>query len=149
MIPFVKPVPLLVTMSSKLSQSPDCTPIPGPHSAPIDTCRSVSTSAPVALRLWLLNFEPRTRPYVEPLLGYTGSADLLTQVQLQFSTLEAAINYDRGKGMNFFVQQDVSERRKGRKHQPSLKYSQVPTECGQPYCLPKEEPAAGAAGPVA
>ena len=89
------------------------------------------------------------RLMVNRVLGYTGSADPLTQVQLPFSTREAAINYARSQGMNFFVQQDVSECRKGRKHQPSLKYSQVPTECGQPYCLPKEEPAAGAAGPVA
>lgn len=84
-------------------------------------CRSVSTSARVALRPWLLIFEPRTRPFIEPLMGYTGSADPLTQVQLQFSTLEAAINYARRQGLNFVVQQDVSERPKGTKHQPSLK----------------------------
>ncbi|WP_202332384.1 NADH dehydrogenase ubiquinone Fe-S protein 4 [Mesorhizobium sp. L-8-3] len=74
-------------------------------------CRSVLTSARVTRRPWLLCFEGRTPPFVEPLMGYTGSSDTLTQVQLQFPTLESAINYAERQGLSFTVRRDVSERR--------------------------------------
>ena len=41
-------------------------------------------------------------------MGYTGDTDTLTQVQLQFPTLECSINYAQRQGLNFVVQQDES-----------------------------------------
>ncbi|MCA0011825.1 ETC complex I subunit [Mesorhizobium sp. B292B1B] len=84
-------------------------------------CRSAMTSAKPR-KDWRLVFEPRTAPFVEPLMGYTGGRDTLTQVQLDFPTLEAAIRYAERQGLNFVVQaappasqatvrsQDVSEK---------------------------------------
>lgn len=42
---------------------------------------------------WRLVFEWRTAPVIEPLMGYTGSGDTLTQVELDFPTAQAAIDY--------------------------------------------------------
>jgi hypothetical protein len=74
-------------------------------------CRSVLMSARVGRRPWQLTFERRTAPFIEPLMGYAGGTDTLTQ--LQFPTLEAAIKYAQRQGLNFVVQQDASERCKG------------------------------------
>nr|WP_245481881.1 NADH dehydrogenase ubiquinone Fe-S protein 4 [Mesorhizobium sp. M7A.F.Ce.TU.012.03.2.1] len=66
-------------------------------------CRSATTSARPR-KEWRLIFEPRTAPFIEPLMGYTGGRDTLTQVQLDFPTLEAAIRYAKRQGLNHVVQ---------------------------------------------
>jgi hypothetical protein len=56
--------------------------------------RSIMTSGGRARpKGWRLVFERRTAPVIEPLMGYTGSGDTLTQVELNFPTLQAAANY--------------------------------------------------------
>ncbi|WP_445206981.1 NADH dehydrogenase ubiquinone Fe-S protein 4 [Aminobacter sp. Piv2-1] len=54
--------------------------------------RSVTTSARAGTA-WRLTFERRTAPFIEPLMGYSGGRDTLTQVELSFPTLESAIGY--------------------------------------------------------
>lgn len=66
-------------------------------------CRSAMTSAKPR-KDWRLVFERRTAPFIEPLMGYTGGRDTLTQVELNFPTLEAAIRYAERQGLNYVVQ---------------------------------------------
>ncbi|RUX26451.1 ETC complex I subunit [Mesorhizobium sp. M7A.F.Ca.US.011.01.1.1] len=66
-------------------------------------CRSAMTSAKPR-KDWRLVFEPRTAPFIEPLMGYTGGRDTLTQVELNFPTLEAAIRYAERQGLNYVLQ---------------------------------------------
>ncbi|TIM74110.1 MAG: ETC complex I subunit [Mesorhizobium sp.] len=66
-------------------------------------CRSVMTSSR-ARRGWRLVFEPRTPPVIEPLMGYTGGGDVLTQVELGFPTLQSAIDYAERQGLAYVVQ---------------------------------------------
>jgi hypothetical protein len=42
---------------------------------------------------WRLRFRPREKPVVDPLMGWTGSRDPLTQVELRFADREAAVRY--------------------------------------------------------
>ncbi|MER8409644.1 ETC complex I subunit [Mesorhizobium sp. M1307] len=53
---------------------------------------------------WRLVFERRTGPVIEPLMGYTGGADTLTQVGLDFPTAQAAIDYAERQGLAYAVQ---------------------------------------------
>ena len=64
--------------------------------------RSVTTSARTG-SAWRLAFERRTAPFVEPLMGFTGSCDTLTQVELSFPTLESAIGYAERQGLSYVV----------------------------------------------
>ncbi|MER9257888.1 NADH dehydrogenase ubiquinone Fe-S protein 4 [Mesorhizobium sp. M0619] len=66
-------------------------------------CRPAMTSAKPR-KAWRLVFERRTAPFIEPLMGYTGGRDTLTQVELNFPTLEAAIRYAERQGLNYVVQ---------------------------------------------
>ena len=65
--------------------------------------RSAMTSARPR-RAWRLSFERRSAPFIEPLMGYTGSRDTLTQVELSFPTREAAIAYAERQGLTYVVQ---------------------------------------------
>lgn len=65
--------------------------------------RSVTSSGRARSRGWRLVFERRSAPFIEPLMGYTGSADPLLQVKLSFPTLEAATRYARRQGLTYVV----------------------------------------------
>ncbi len=50
---------------------------------------------------WVLEFEPRERPFIDPLMGWVGGADLLRHVKLRFPSREAAIACARREGLAF------------------------------------------------
>lgn len=53
---------------------------------------------------WVLVFEQATAREIEPLMGYTSSADTRQQVRLTFDTLEEAEAYARRNGLAYWVQ---------------------------------------------
>jgi hypothetical protein len=53
--------------------------------------RSAMTSGKARTRDWKLRFEPRSCPFIEPLMGWTGSDDTLAQVELTFPLAAAAV----------------------------------------------------------
>jgi ETC complex I subunit conserved region len=66
--------------------------------------RSGMNSGKARTREWKLRLEPRSPPVVEPLMGWTAGEDTLTQVDLTFATVEAAIAYAWRRGLHFMVQ---------------------------------------------
>jgi hypothetical protein len=66
--------------------------------------RSVMTSGKSRRKDWRLTFERRTPPAVEPLMGWTGGDDTLTQVEFTFPTLKSAIRYAKRQGLPYTVQ---------------------------------------------
>lgn len=61
---------------------------------------------------WLLEFEQSSPRKIEPLMGYTASADTQTQVTLRFPTAEAAIAYCEKNGLVYVVQKPAEPRRR-------------------------------------
>lgn len=53
--------------------------------------------------VWRLGFEAESPRRTEPLMGWTSSADTLTQVQLDFPTREQAVAYAEGHGIAYTV----------------------------------------------
>jgi hypothetical protein len=72
-------------------------------------CRSAMTSGP-APSSWRLEFEPRSAPFQDPLMGWTGSRDPLQQVALTFPTLDAALFYAERQGLRVMVHHDEQSR---------------------------------------
>src|SRR5436190_17390772 len=62
------------------------------------------TSGNANTRRWKLRFEQHAAPFIEPLMGWTGGTDTLSQVELDFPSAEAAIAYARRQGLDFVVQ---------------------------------------------
>jgi len=50
-------------------------------------------SGRAATRRWLLEFEPERPRTIEPLMGWTSSADMRSQIVLEFDTKEEAVAY--------------------------------------------------------
>lgn len=54
---------------------------------------------------WLLEHEPESPRSVEPLMGWTSSADTRAQVKLAFDSKEEAIAYAERNGIAYVVQE--------------------------------------------
>jgi hypothetical protein len=61
---------------------------------------------------WILVHEPAAPREVEPLMGYTSSTDMNSQVRLRFDTLEEAEAYARKAGLAYQVQPEHTPTRK-------------------------------------
>lgn len=83
--------------------------------------RSAMTSGKANTRHWKLRFEQRTAPFIEPLMGWTGGTDTLSQVELDFPTAEAAIACAKRQGIHFVVQGLADRLGCGARHRTSRK----------------------------
>jgi hypothetical protein len=50
---------------------------------------------------WMLEFEPASPRGIDPLMGWTSSRDMRTQVRLEFDTKEEAIAYVTREGLAY------------------------------------------------
>ncbi len=65
--------------------------------------RSAMQSGQAKTHDWLLEFVPEGGKRLDPLMGWTGSADTSGQVQLRFETREAAIAYAERNGLAYKI----------------------------------------------
>ncbi len=61
---------------------------------------------------WVLEFDPAEPRKIEPLMGYTTSGDMKSQIRLTFETKEAAIAYAERSGIGFRVEEAKDARRR-------------------------------------
>jgi hypothetical protein len=54
---------------------------------------------------WILRFEPESPREIDPLMGWTSSADMKSQIKLRFDTKEEAIDYAKRNGLAYFVEE--------------------------------------------
>ncbi|MFG1465399.1 ETC complex I subunit [Xanthobacter sp. DSM 24535] len=52
---------------------------------------------------WVLEYEPEHPRSVEPLMGYTSSADMKSQIHLSFDSKEEAVAYAERRGIPYQV----------------------------------------------
>src|SRR5205085_2014334 len=67
--------------------------------------KSVMTSGRAGTKRWLLEFEPQSAPFIEPLMGWTGSTDPMAQMRLTFPSREAAVAYAQRHGLDYEVRE--------------------------------------------
>ena len=65
--------------------------------------RTAMQSGTAKTREWLLEYEPEAARVVEPLMGWTSSTDMKSQIQLRFATREEAIAYCEREGIAYQV----------------------------------------------
>ncbi|NJR13143.1 MAG: ETC complex I subunit [Phyllobacteriaceae bacterium] len=54
---------------------------------------------------WVLEYVPLKPKSIDPLMGYTSSSDVLSQVRLTFDSMEAAVAFADRKGIAYHVEQ--------------------------------------------
>lgn len=62
--------------------------------------KTAMQSGTARTRGWVLDYAPATAREVDPLMGWTSSADTQAQVRLRFDSKEAALAYARENGID-------------------------------------------------
>ncbi|MGP1355889.1 ETC complex I subunit [Roseicyclus sp.] len=65
--------------------------------------KSAMSSGTAKTRDWVLEFVPESARKIDPLMGWTSSSDMNSQVRLRFETLEAAQDYAADHGIDAVV----------------------------------------------
>ncbi len=66
--------------------------------------RTAMQSGTAKTKSWVLEYAPQSPRAVDPLMGWTSSDDMDSQVRLRFSTKEAALDYAKAHGIDAIVQ---------------------------------------------
>lgn len=54
---------------------------------------------------WVLEFKPEAARTIDPLMGWTSSSDMSSQVRLEFATRDAAVDYAKRHGVDAIVEE--------------------------------------------
>ena len=65
--------------------------------------RNAMQSGTAKTKDWVLDFEPEAPRVVEPLMGWTSSTDMKSQVRMRFATREEAVAYCEREGIPYQV----------------------------------------------
>ena len=75
--------------------------------------KTAMQSGSARTRKWVLEFQPEERREVEPLMGWTSSRDMKSQIRMSFTTKDEAVAYAKHNGIPFVIHEP-----KPRKHRP-------------------------------
>ncbi len=65
--------------------------------------RTAMQSGTAKTKSWILEYEPEEARVVEPLMGWTSSADMKQQLRLRFDTKDEAVAYAERHGIPYQV----------------------------------------------
>jgi hypothetical protein len=72
--------------------------------------------------LWVLEFEPEQPRRIDPLMGYTSSGDMKSQIRLTFETKEEAIAYAEKNGLAYQVNEPKEAKRRQISYAENFRY---------------------------
>ena len=72
--------------------------------------------------LWVLEFEPEQPRKIDPLMGYTTSGDMRSQIRLTFETKDEAIAYAEKNGLAYRVQEPKEAKRRQISYAENFRY---------------------------
>ena len=72
---------------------------------------------------WLLEFEPERPRQIEPLMGWTSSTDMKSQIKLRFDTKEEAVAYAQRAGIPYRVEESKPTVRKLVSYSDNFRYN--------------------------
>jgi hypothetical protein len=65
--------------------------------------RNAMQSGTAKTKNWVLEFAPASARNVDPLMGWTSSDDMNSQVRLRFDSKDAAVDYAKSRGIEAVV----------------------------------------------
>lgn len=87
--------------------------------------KTAMQSGRATTRLWVMEFEPQSARQVEPLMGWTSSSDMRSQLRLRFDTLEEAIAYAQKEGLMYSVERPHERKVKPKVYADNFKYDRL------------------------
>ncbi len=76
-------------------------------------------------KVWMMEFEPTAARQVEPLMGWTSSADTRAQLRLRFESLDEAIAYAKAEGLMYSVEKPRERKIKAKAYADNFKFSRL------------------------
>jgi hypothetical protein len=71
---------------------------------------------------WVLEFDQERPRTIDPLMGYTTSADMKSQIKLTFETKEEAVAYAEKNGLAFRVEEPKEAKRRQISYAENFRY---------------------------
>lgn len=71
---------------------------------------------------WVLEFDPAAPRRIDPLMGYTSSTDMTSQVRLTFETREDATAYAEKHGIEYRVEEPQKSKRRQISYSDNFRY---------------------------
>lgn len=71
---------------------------------------------------WVLEFDPEAPRKIDPLMGYTSSSDMKSQVRLTFESREEAVAYAERNGIPFRVEEPNQPKRRQVSYSDNFRY---------------------------
>lgn len=71
---------------------------------------------------WVLEFDPELPRKIEPMMGYTSSRDMRSQIRLVFETREEAIAYAERNSIEFRIQEPKEASRRQISYSDNFRY---------------------------
>lgn len=87
--------------------------------------RTAMQSGTAKASRWLLEYEPERPREVEPLMGWTSSADMKSQLQLWFDSAEEAVAYAKRNGIAYRLEQPHQAKRRPMAYSDNFKFNRV------------------------
>lgn len=72
--------------------------------------------------LWVLEFDPEMPRKIDPLMGYTTSGDMKSQIRLTFETKEEAVAYAEKNDLAFRIQEPKTASRRQVSYAENFRY---------------------------
>ncbi len=71
---------------------------------------------------WVLEFDPEQPRKIDPLMGYTTSGDMKSQIRLTFETREEAVAYAQKNGIAYRVMEPKQPKRQQVSYSENFRY---------------------------
>tara|TARA_B100000686_G_scaffold352178_1_gene453255 strand:- start:1622 stop:1918 length:297 start_codon:yes stop_codon:yes gene_type:complete len=87
--------------------------------------KTATQSGLAGVRAWILEFEPVSGKFIDPLMGWTGSSDTLQQVRLKFGSESEAIAFAKAKGWTYRLSIPEVRSRKIKSYADNFRYKKI------------------------
>jgi len=77
------------------------------------------------LKKWCLDYTPSEARFSDPLMGWTGSNDMTSQVSLSFDDKDGAVAYCEANGIDYRVSEPKERRLNLKAYSDNFSYSRV------------------------
>jgi ETC complex I subunit conserved region len=87
--------------------------------------KSAMQSGLARTKEWVLEHEAEKARFIEPLMGWTGSADTRTQVRIEFDTKEEAIAYAESRGIPYRLMEPKPRKVVRKSYSDNFKFGRI------------------------
>jgi hypothetical protein len=87
--------------------------------------KGATQSGTARTKLWVLEFEQEKPREIEPLMGWTSSADMKQQIKLRFDNREEAVAYAEREGIAYRVEEPTEVKRRTMSYADNFKFNRV------------------------